>query len=175
MFKHIKYDIYRCEVSFEVELSLYLKLSFKGRSFQWLELPSSVGALPARVTENSNLPDRLHIVHIRLFIFEEYNYMCRYSTYAWSWIFGSFDLCHGLELVKQGVSARSHILVLTESLVIEATSSRVNTWMGDKWICKTGTEVKTDPKWSWCLTLVVAKSWHGDSPGEDEHKLTGSM
>ena len=29
MFKHIKLDIYGCEVSFEVELSLYLKLSFK--------------------------------------------------------------------------------------------------------------------------------------------------
>ena len=31
MFKHIKYDIYGCEVSFKVELSLYLKLSFNGK------------------------------------------------------------------------------------------------------------------------------------------------
>ena len=29
MFKHIKYAIYGCEVSFEVELLLHLKLSFK--------------------------------------------------------------------------------------------------------------------------------------------------
>ena len=28
MFKHIKHDIYGCEVSFEVELLLYFKLSF---------------------------------------------------------------------------------------------------------------------------------------------------
>ena len=28
MFKHITHDIYGCEVSFEVELALYLKLSF---------------------------------------------------------------------------------------------------------------------------------------------------
>ena len=29
MFKHIKHDIYGCEVSFAVELPLYLKPSFK--------------------------------------------------------------------------------------------------------------------------------------------------
>ena len=28
MFKHIKHDIYGCEVSFELDLSLYLKPSF---------------------------------------------------------------------------------------------------------------------------------------------------
>ena len=33
MFKHIKHDIYGCEVLFEVELSLYLKLCFKMHTY----------------------------------------------------------------------------------------------------------------------------------------------